>query len=209
MKKTNPIDISLIEDYGLIDICDSHDFLVIDTSAATDVNWISLSQSRRKFNCRIGVKYSAPVEQRIEYNGLIASLFASKSLHTTKRVIGEIENYKRIERGGVLSSLQQIVNSVKSNEKVFSLEGTPEFDMYVEDRYFARLAEKHGLSDVDQDLLLHFFASLHHKEGSCALITNDGGILETYKSFGYRLPGKHTVYTALFGQKYEPSFARK
>jgi hypothetical protein len=207
-------DVNLLEDYGLVDICNAHDFLMIDTSAATDVNWISLSQSQRKFQSMHRTGYSAPVAQRIDYNSLIAALFAGKNLHTTKKVIGEIETYKVDERGGLLSSLQQIINAINMKDehgqnKVVSFEGTPEFDMYTEDRYFARLAKKNGLSNVDIDLLLHFFTSLHYKDGKCALITNDRGILETYKSFGYRLPGRHKAYSALFGQKYEPSSASK
>ena len=211
MKPLQPLDKIIVEDYGLVDICNNNDFLMIDTCASTDVNWISLSKSQRQFYSRTNIKYSASVAQKIDYNSLIASLFAGKNLHTTKMVLEEIGKYKLIEQGGVLSSIQQIVDSVNFHKKVVSLENTPEFDMYSHDRYFARLAEMHGLSAVDQDLLLHFFASLHTQNGKCALVTNDRGILETYKSFGYRLPKccRHKAYSALFSQNYEPSSAKK
>ena len=213
MKKTSlsKADGTILQDYGLIDICNSHDFLMIDTCAATDVDWISLTGDQRIFQRRFNAKYSAPVEQRIEYNGLIGLLFASEEfqLYTTEKVLEEIKKYTRDKNGGLLSSINQIITAIERTPKLISLEQTPEFEMYSNDSYFKRLAEMHGIGEVDQNLLLQFFSSLHNIDGKCALITNDRGILDTYKSFGYRLPGKHTVYTALFGQKYEPSFARK
>lgn len=193
-----------LQDYGLVDICNSHDFILIDTSAARDVSWIDLPREQRRFQMQFNVRYSKPLEQRIEYNALIGLLFVTKpSLFTTEKVLKELEGYAASQKGGLQKSIQQTINAIEHTPKLVSLEQTPEFEMYSEDKYLQRLAVKHGTGEVDQNLLLQFFASVHNIDGKCALITNDRGILDTYRAYGYKLPGQHGVGTALSSQKYQ------
>ncbi|MBI5065617.1 hypothetical protein HZA97_05255 [Candidatus Woesearchaeota archaeon] len=209
-----------LEDYNLLQACKNNDFLLIDTCAATDVSWISLPREHRVYERKFNIKYSPPLEQRIDYNALIGILFASKPLFTTPLVLQEIKDYAKHQKAGLLSSIDQIIHAIEQTPKLISLDETPEFEMYVNDLYFQKLSERNGLSDVDFNLLATFFATLHYTEEfveNCpddysvkgALITNDRGILETYKHFGYKLPGNHRVYSALFGQKYTPTIAGK
>ena len=193
-----------LQDYGLVDICNSNDFILIDTSAARDFSHISLPRDQRRFQMQFNIKYSEPLEQKIEYNAMVGLLFVTKpSLHTTEQVLEELKGYARSQKGGLQKSIQQTISAIETTPKLVSLEQTPEFEMYSEDKYLQRLAVKHGTGDVDQNLLLQFFASVHNIDGKCALITNDRGILDTYKAYGYKLPGQHAVGTALFGQEYK------
>lgn len=201
-----------LEDYGLLQACKDNNFILIDTCAATDVRWISLKRELRVYERKFNVKYSPPLEERIEYNALIGILFATKPLFTTPMVLQEIQDYAKHQKGGLLSSINQVIDAIEQTPKAISLEETPEFKMYIDDVYFKGLAERNGLSDVDFNLLAQFFAALHYDEDfgeKGALITNDRGVLETYKHFGYKVPGTHRVYSALFGQKYTPTVAKK
>lgn len=200
-----------LEDYNLVNICSSNDFLLIDTCAATDVEWIAHSREQRQLRNRFNIRYSQPLEQRIEYNAVIGILFAKPDveLYTTKQVLAEIKRYTKSQKGGLLSSINQIINAIERTPKLVSLEQTPEFDEYSKDERFKRLAEMHGLSDTDQNLLLQFFASAHNIDGKKVLLTNDRGIFDAYMTFGRNIPGQHAVGTVLFKEEYELISARK
>ncbi|MBI4919499.1 hypothetical protein HY837_06205 [archaeon] len=198
-----------LEDYGLVDICNNHDFILIDTCAATDTECIFFNGKQRSDMGRLGIKYSLPLEIKIEYNSLIGLLMVNHDLYVTIPVLEEIEDYRKNQKGALLKSIDNILKLAETFERIISLEKTEEFKRYTKDPFFNRLAEENGLSEVDFNLLAQFFASTNNIDGKKALITNDRGILRTYKRFSYRLPGEHMAFTCLFSKKYEPQFAKK
>ncbi len=200
-----------LEDYGLVSICNNHQFVLIDTCAATDTESIFFNGKQRSDMHRLGIKakYSFPLELRIEYNSLIGLLMVNHPLYVTPKIFKEIDAYRKNQRGALLKSIDNILNIIDNYERMVSLEQTDEFSRYTRDRFFNKLAEENGLSEVDFDLLAQFFASTHNIDGKKALITNDRGILNTYSRFSSKLEGEHAAFTCLFSEGYKQYFVRK
>jgi len=202
--------------YGLLDICNNHDFILIDTSAATDTTCAFLEQKERKMQMQLSIKYSGPLELRIEYNAMIGLLMTAHELYITELVLEEIYDYRKHKKGGLLKSIDQLIRAAEvglgdePKPRVISLQSTPEYDQYKQDPYLNRLAELNGLSNVDLDLLVQFFAGTQNIYGKHALISNDRGIINTYKTFGHRLPNKnHKSFSCLFSNIYKPTFPQR
>lgn len=212
-KRTNG---TILEDYGLLNICNNCSFILLDTSAATDNNCSLFNQETRIKMRKYNIKYNPPIEKRIEYNSMISLLMTSYPLYVTEMVLEEIYNYRKFQRGGLLKSIDQLIRAIevgigkKAEPRLISLKSTDEYYYYLENTFFKKLAEQNCLSETDIDLLAQFFAALHHIDGKCALVTNDRGILDTYKAFGHRLiEGDHVLYSCLFRNKYSPTFHEK